>query len=95
MFLLTSTIVEVVEEDSPEVRPPPPLARSVLYESLGLLPSNRLVEEEDVSSDYPEEGDIIQDVVIEVESPVLKVNRVQNPRKKLRERAEARRADRN
>ena len=52
--------------------------RSVLYESLGL---------------FPQEGDVVADLVIEVESPVLQLFKPRDAGKKLKERAEARRAE--
>ncbi len=48
-------------------RPPPPEARSVLYASLGLGGGEGGLEEGDV---------VIPEVVIEVESPVLRVDRL-------------------
>ncbi len=56
---------QTVEQFSHTGAPLPPThRRSILYESLGLGSSSRLSE-----------GDVITDVVIEVESPVLQLQR--------------------
>ena len=55
--------------------------RSVLYDSLPGL------------NNFPKEGDVIADIVIEVESPVLQLFKPRDAGKKLKERAEARRAE--
>lgn len=68
---------------------PPAQRRSILYASLGLLPDNRLrLGPEDRP---PREGDVVQEVVIEVESPVLLLTKPRDADAKIRERAEARR----
>ena len=77
----TSSVHEV-ENPNPTLLTNFGRSRSVLYESF--LPP--------ISLDGLQEGDVVGEIVVEVESPPLIVRKPKNQQKKLQERAEARKS---